>query len=72
MAEWSACQARNPVVLDLSPILTTIRICFSIAWSSNPQYTLVNSQLVCLQSFRILNNVMFNSVVWSALLALVL
>ena len=72
MAEWSACQTRNPAVLDLSPTLTTTWICFSVARNSNPQYTLVNSQLVCLQPFGYVQFEIFVSVVCLAPLVLVL
>ena len=59
MAEWLACKTCNPVVLGLSPALTT-------TWSgfhSSPKFkslaVLVNSHLVCLWPFGILKNTMF-------------
>jgi len=61
MANWSACQTRNPAVPGSSPALTTTWICFSVSPEFKSLATLVNSQLVCLQPVGILNNVMLNS-----------
>ena len=62
MAEWSACQTRNPEVPGSSPTLTTTWICFLVASSSKPRPRLyiVNSQLVCHRPVGNLNNVMFS------------
>ena len=57
MAEWLACRTRlNPGVLGSSLALDL--------FLDSPEFkssaTLVNSQLVCLRSVGILNNIMFN------------
>ena len=60
MAKWLECWNCNPEDPSLSPTLTTSWICFTENLSFKSSATLVNSQLVLLQSVGILNPVTFN------------
>ena len=57
MAEWSAHQTRNPVVMGLSPALTTCGICSQLSHEFKSSATLVNSQLVasCQENYLFLS-----------------